>query len=153
MHHIRKSIEYKKVEIMKEKFFAGIICILGIFLALEGCSERSDQAKLAERGIEVMSQPITGYTQRTKRGVTTGYEVSPIFQTTTGQTYTCHGNVSESTINQLQHNPVIKIKYLLNDPSICAVDHAETNGVWFAILIGLGMALGSVAYIYNRSSL
>lgn len=55
MHHIRKSIEYKKVEIMKEKFFAGILCILGSFLVFEGCSERSDQAKLAERGIEVMS--------------------------------------------------------------------------------------------------
>ncbi|WP_407304578.1 hypothetical protein [Acinetobacter sp.] len=138
---------------MKEKFFAGIICILGIFLVLEGCGERSDQAKLAERGIEVMSQPITEYNQRTKRGVTMGYEVSPTFQTTTGQTYTCHGNVSESIINQLKYNPVIEIKYLLNDPSICAVDHAETSGIWFAILIGLGMALGSVAYIYNRSSL
>lgn len=138
---------------MKEILMAGLIFILGLWLTCIAFGEHRDYAKLDTQGIDVMSEPLDGYTKHTKAGVTTGYSIYPKFQTQNGESHSCSGNVDQEIVDHLQALPIIKVRYLSIDPSICRVDGADTKGVWFIMLIGIGMVLGSAAYIYNRSSL
>lgn len=138
---------------MKENLIAGFLLLVGLFLAVNAFNESRDRSKLDARGIDVISEPLDGYTERRKAGVVIGYSVSPHYKAQNGQTYTCSGNVDKGVIDSLQGLPVIKVRYLATKPQVCYVNGAETSGVWFVMLMGMIMILGSGAYIYNRSSL
>lgn len=138
---------------MKENLIAGFVLLMGLFLAVTAFNDSRDRSKLDARGIDIISEPLDGYTERRKAGVVIGYSVSPRYKTQNGQTYTCSGNVDKEVVDRLQGFPVIKVRYLATKPQVCYVDGAETSGVWFLMLISIVMTLGSGAYIYNRSSL
>ena len=138
---------------MKAFALSVIVLIMGIFLLTQGCSDRRDNQRLASYGVEVMSEPLADYTERRKGGVVIGYSVRPDFKTQQGQQYHCSGEVSKETIDQLQGNPVIKVRYLPQKPSVCSVDGEKTGGLWLVILLGLGLIIGSIAYGYNQWTL
>lgn len=135
---------------MKTIALSVIILIMGIFLLTEGCSERRDNQRLASYGVEVTSEPLANYTERRKGGMVIGYSVSPDFKTQQGEQYHCSGEVSKEVIDDLQGNPVIKVRYLPGKPSVCSVEGEKTSELWLVILLGLGMIIGSIAYAYNQ---
>lgn len=138
---------------MKEIIFALIILFGGLTLTITSFNESRDFTKVKERGIDVISEVMTEYTEKTKNGVTIGYDISPSFKAKDGGIYTCHGHVAKEVIENLRSNPVIKVRYLLNSPNVCTIEGEESKSFWFVITVGLILALGSVAYIYNRSGL
>ncbi|XID74969.1 hypothetical protein ACF3NA_10800 [Alkanindiges sp. WGS2144] len=138
---------------MKAILGALVVLILGLFLLMQGCSERRDNKNLATQGIEVISEPLDGYTERRKAGVVIGYSVAPDFKTRNGERYHCSGEVSKEVIDRLQGFPVIKVRYLPGKPSVCSVEGEKTGELWFVILLGLGLIIGSLAYAYNQWTL
>ncbi|OTG91943.1 hypothetical protein [Acinetobacter sp. ANC 3813] len=138
---------------MKEKIFALIILFGGLILSITSFNDSRDYSKVEKRGIDVMSEPMTQYAERTKRGAVVGYNISPRFKAKDGAMYTCHGDVAKAVIDRLRDNPVIKVRYLLNSPEVCMIEGQNTKNFWFLMTIGLMMILGSAAYIYNRSNL
>lgn len=138
---------------MKEIIFALIVLFGGVFLLIEANSDRRDQASVQANGIDVMSEPLDGYTIRKKRGVTIGYDLRANFKTTTGAAYTCFGGVEKETIDRLEGAPIIKVRYLARDPSICKLEGEKAGNFLFVTLLALGLIVGSIAYIYNRMTL
>lgn len=138
---------------MKEIIMALIVLFGGATLSISTFNDFRENSKLEKQGIEVMSEVLNEYTENTKNGKIQNYTISPAFKVQSGGSYTCHATVNEGVINQLKVNGIIKIRYLLIDPSICAVEGEEQRDGWFVMIIGIGIILGSIAYIYNRSSL
>ena len=138
---------------MKEILVSICILVLGMWLSFSAFGDYRSHARLETQGIDVMSQPLEKYTEKTKAGITVGYNVSPEFITQSGGSYSCYGNVDKGIIDHLQGLPIIKVRYLPNDPSVCSIEGAEKNGAWFLILLGIAMAIGSALFIYNRSTL
>lgn len=136
---------------MKELFYAALVLLMGVFLTYTGCSERRDQSKLEKYGIEVQSQPLEGYTERKKAGVTVGYTINPQFTANNGGAYKCHGSVEESTIKALENNPIVTVRYLGTDPDVCQIKEASSESFsnWLVILLGIGLMGGAAAFVYN----
>ena len=138
---------------MKEKIFALIVLFGGLFLSITAFNDSRDYSKVLSMGVDAMSEPITQYMEKTKRGAVIAYNISPSFKAKDGMIYTCHGDVAKEIIDRLRDNPIIKIRYLINSPQICMIEGQDNQNFWFVITIGLVMALGSAVYIYNRSNL
>jgi hypothetical protein len=135
---------------MKEIFFALLVLFGGVVLLVEANNDRRDQASVKTNGIDVISEPLEGYTIRKKAGVAIGYDLRANFKTTTGASHTCFGSVQKDTIDRLEGAPTIKVRYLAQDPDICSLEGEEKGSFWFVTLISLGLIIGSIAYIYNR---
>lgn len=135
-------------------FYAIIALIFGIVSIYNGINDYLNHSKLNNSTAQVISEPMTNYTEKTKYGIAVGYEIDPAFTPIgSNTTYKCHALVEKETIDQLQNNPVVTIRYIAEDPSICQVDgEAESNLSWFMPLIGIILTLGSIAYIYNAYS-
>ncbi len=138
---------------MKEIFFALLVLVGGVVLFIEANGDRRDQASVKAHGIDVMSEPIEGYTVRKKAGVTIGYNLTANFKTTSGASHRCSGSVEKQTIDRLQGAPVIKVRYLAQDPQVCSLEGEEAGSFWFVTLLSLGLIVGSIAYIYNRMTI
>lgn len=138
---------------MKEIFFALLVLLGGVVLFIEANGDRRDQASVQANGIDVMSEPLEGYTIRKKAGVTIGYDLRANFKTTSGASHTCSGSVKKETIDRLEGAPMIKVRYLAQDPKVCSLEGEEAGSFWFVTLLSLGLIIGSIAYIYNRMTI
>lgn len=138
---------------MKEIIMAIIVLFGGLVLSISTYNDSRSASKLERQGLEVVSEVLNEYTEKTKNGVVYAYNISPSFKTQNGMVYTCHGEVKQEIIDQLRVIPTIKIRYLMNDPQTCMIDGAENKMSWLILIVGIVMVLGSVAYMYNRSSI
>ncbi len=138
---------------MKEIFFALLVLLGGVVLFIEANGDRRDQASVQANGIDVMSEPLEGYTMRKKAGVTIGYDLRANFKTTSGASHTCSGSVKKEIIDRLEGAPMIKVRYLAQDPNVCSLEGEEAGSFWFVTLLSLGLIIGSIAYIYNRMTI
>lgn len=138
---------------MKEIIFALLVLFGGVVLFIEVNGDRRDQASVQANGIDVMSEPLEGYTVRKKAGVTIGYDLRANFKTTSGASHICSGSVKKETIDRLESVQMIKVRYLAQDPKVCSLEGEEAGSFWFITLISLGLIIGAIAYVYNRVTL
>ncbi|MDE2420584.1 MAG: hypothetical protein KGO49_05325 [Gammaproteobacteria bacterium] len=137
---------------MKDILVALCILVLGIWLFFSAFGDYRSHARLETEGIDVVSEPLDKYTEKTKGGVTIGYDIAPNFQTKSGGNHSCYGSVDKEIIDHLKGMPIIKVRYLPSDPSVCSIEGAKKGDLWFVILLGLGMMIGSVLFMYNKST-
>lgn len=134
-------------------FYAAFGILAGLYIALTGYSDHSDYEKLKKYGVEVVSEPLTDYVERTKGGRTVGYSVTPKFKTESGSMGSCSGSVDKAMIDRLENTePTLKVRYLSSNPSVCQVEGADEKGGWFVTILGTVMFLGAGAYLFNYLS-
>ncbi len=125
----------------------------GLYFINEGYHEHSRFSKLEKLGINVMSEPLEGYTENKRNGTTEDYSIYPIFKDDKGNTYKCSGQVDKPIIDSMQENPVIEIRYLADDPYTCQIKGADTRGTWMEFGLGMVMTLVSSVFLFNALSI
>ena len=122
----------------KKVFAIVALFIMGPGLIIFGTRELINSRKLADHG----QTAIGTATEKSKyrRKLSTTYYVTVRFQTAAGQTSTKKFTVSEADYDRVESDPAMKVHYLPEDPSVCAVgEKVETkfaNIIWGLVMLG-----------------
>lgn len=140
------------VEMGKQLIASAIFFFAGLYFINDGYHNYSRYSELKKSGVTVMSEPFKDYVEYKRNGKVENYYIKPPFKNNKGNTYTCDGHVDKPIIDTLQGNPVIEVRYLPNDPSTCQIKGAEDKGGMTMLLLGLVMAVGGGAFLFNLLS-
>lgn len=142
----------KILEIMKKitEWLSPILMLLfGCYLITHTHLENKKYERVQEEGIQIVSQPLTEYTEYTNKKGYKAYIVDVTYQTKQGEIFTKPNvHVNESTINKANNEtPILNVRYLVDEPEFAAIEgsKAESDNEIFKML-GVMLILGSIIY-------
>jgi hypothetical protein len=117
--------------------------LVGIVFLVVGVNSNSRLRSLKASGLPAVVEPIAGYTEHKKRGMTT-YTSEFTFTTQDGKKITRKSSFPGELIDDFKSRVPVKVLYDANDPSEFVFEKEQSS--WFLVWAGVGVAAAALLF-------
>ncbi|WP_162932662.1 DUF3592 domain-containing protein [Solimonas sp. K1W22B-7] len=117
--------------------------VIGVGVAVAGCSERSRIEQLKKIGTVAIVEPISEYTDSSSRGNHT-YTAEFVFETEDGTTITKKTSFPKELIADFEAGTPVKVFYNPTNPSEFVFEKQEPE--WFVVIFGIGIGIAALIF-------